>query len=151
MKNGITTQTREPLFAAQNRVHLPLGLVGFRDLNLADIIYAEDQAPFMWLKDAGGEDTAFLVIEPDGLIDNYDIEISQQDVDFLELSSPQDALILNICTLVSQDPLKITVNLVGPIVVNRQTRKGKQVVLANHAQYSARHLLFGDGATQEEN
>ena len=34
-----------------------------------------------------------------------------------------------------------TVNLIGPILVNRRTRIGRQLVIANHSRYSARHLL----------
>jgi flagellar assembly factor FliW len=44
-------------------------------------------------------------------------------------------------TLRQQSPLDATVNLIGPVLVNRRTRIGRQLVIANYSQYSARHLL----------
>ena len=38
-------------------------------------------------------------------------------------------------------PPTATVNLVGPVIINRRTGLAKQVVLANHTRYSARHPL----------
>jgi flagellar assembly factor FliW len=33
------------------------------------------------------------------------------------------------------------VNLLGPIVVNRRTRVGRQLVIANYSRFSAHHPL----------
>jgi flagellar assembly factor FliW len=44
-------------------------------------------------------------------------------------------------TLQRQNPLEATVNLVGPIVVNRRTREGRQFVISNYSRYSAHHPL----------
>ena len=43
-------------------------------------------------------------------------------------------------------PLEATVNLVGPVIINRRTGIGKQVVLANHGRFSAHHPLLGNTA-----
>ena len=52
--------------------------------------------------------------------------------------------IYNIVTIHSLQPQHVTVNLVGPIVVNRHTLIGKQVILANFDQYSAQHVLIDE-------
>ena len=57
----------------------------------------------------------------------------------VKLESPDDALLLNIVTL--RRGARATVNLKGPIVINRFSLTGKQVVLANAADYSVQHPL----------
>jgi flagellar assembly factor FliW len=50
-------------------------------------------------------------------------------------------MVLNIVTLRPEAPTQATVNLIGPIVVNRRTRIGRQLVIANYSKYSARQVL----------
>ena len=82
---------------------------------------------------------AFLVIEPFLVVPDYQPDIPQPDVEFLGLSSPDEASLLNIVTLHGAN--RATVNLKGPVVVNRNTGIGKQVVIANAAEYSVQHPL----------
>jgi flagellar assembly factor FliW len=49
--------------------------------------------------------------------------------------------VLNIVTVSRSLPPTATVNLVGPVIINRRLGIAKQVVLANHSRYSARHPL----------
>ena len=48
-------------------------------------------------------------------------------------------MLLSIVTIAENQPP--TVNLKGPIVLNRHTRTGKQVIIANAAAYSVQHPL----------
>ena len=57
---------------------------------------------------------------------------------YLDLKKPEDALIYNIVTLRGE---QATINLKGPIVINRFTLRGKQVVLQNASRWSVRHPL----------
>ena len=52
---------------------------------------------------------------------------------------PTDAILFNIVTLRGSDPA--TINLKGPIVINRHTMIGKQVIPNNAAAYSLHHPL----------
>ena len=82
-----------------------------------------------------------MVIEPGGIIPGYELEIFDNDAEALDITDPAETMILNIVTVQRQNPLHATVNLVGPIIVNRRTRIGRQVVIANYSRYSARHAL----------
>ena len=122
-------------------ISLPEGLVGLPDLNEVELIYAQDQLPFLWLKDCKDEGLSFLVIEPCGLIPDYTVEINDTDIEFLDICSAEDLLLLNIVTLYPGKNPPATVNLVAPVAINRRTNKGKQVVLANYEQYSTHYVL----------
>ena len=52
-----------------------------------------------------------------------------------------DTMILNIVTLLPDQSGRISLNLVGPIIVNRNSLVGKQCIINNHEEYSARHIL----------
>ena len=66
-------------------------------------------------------------------------DIPAADADFLQLEEPSDALLFSICTL---RPNELpTVNLKGPIVINRHTLVAKQCIPDNAAQFSLRHPL----------
>jgi flagellar assembly factor FliW len=70
---------------------------------------------------------------------DYQPDLPQADVDFLGIEDPDDVSLLNIVTLHPSGTA--TVNLKGPIIVNRHTLIGKQVVLANASEYSVEHPL----------
>jgi flagellar assembly factor FliW len=82
---------------------------------------------------------AFVVIDPFIALADYQPDIPQVDVDFLKLKSADDALLLSVVTI--HNDQRATVNLKGPIVVNRHTHVGKQVIIANAAAYSVTHPL----------
>jgi flagellar assembly factor FliW len=57
-------------------------------------------------------------------------------------------MILNIVTLRQQQPIEASVNLVGPLIVNRRTRIGRQLVISNYSRYSAHHQLVDNSPAQ---
>ncbi len=130
---------------APQLIRIPGGLVGFPEHQGFELFYSEDQLPFRWLRLAGPEPVDFVVIEPAGLVPDYELELFDEDAAFLEINDTADALVLNIVTVSRALPPTATVNLVGPVVINRRTGIAKQVVLANHTRYSARHPLVTAG------
>lgn len=132
-----------------NAFTLPQGLIGFRDYTRAELLYQPDHLPFLWMKLHGPRDAIhFIVIEPAGLIPGYELELFDEDAASLDLSDPAEAMVLNIVTLRQQNPTDATVNLVGPIVVNRRTRTARQLVISNYSKFSAHHPLVENTAAQ---
>jgi flagellar assembly factor FliW len=120
------------------QVQLPLGLLGFEQIKTYSLITKPDQEPFLWLSVPEGEDLAFLVVPPSFILPDYAPDLSDEDVDFLEIRNPNDATVLNIVTL--RPDGSATVNLKGPIVINRHTMIGKQVVLSQ-SSYAIQHPI----------
>lgn len=123
-------------------IDLPLGLVGFPGITQLSLEARPDEAPFMRLRDTQGLNLEFLAIKPYGIIPDYIVEISEEDQAFLEIEDAGSVMILNIVTVHHNISKKVTVNLVGPIVVNAKTNKAKQVVIDNYQDYSAWYVLF---------
>jgi flagellar assembly factor FliW len=125
-----------------NAFALPLGLIGFAGYTRAELLHLPDNRPFLWLKLSGPLGTVtFVVIEPGGIIPGYEPDIFDNDAEVLGISDPAEAMILNVVTVKSPTPHQATVNLAGPILVNRRTGIGRQVVIANYSRYSARQVL----------
>ncbi|MDB6038051.1 MAG: flagellar assembly protein FliW [Verrucomicrobiales bacterium] len=139
MNSELQIEEKTPESTGQLALHLPLGLLGFERIKRYLLIPAPEAAPFYWLQMAGEPSLAFLVVPPEGLIPNYFPEISSDDVAFLKLNDSAEAGILNIVIL--NPGGRATVNLKGPIVFNRKTLKGKQVILSNANDFGLKHPL----------
>src|SRR5262245_42611684 len=125
-----------------NELLLPHGLIGFGAYKRAELLYLPDHLPFLWMKLRGAtDDLHFIVIEPGGIVPGYQPALFDEDAEALDLRTPAEAMILNIVTLQRQNPVEAIVNLIGPIVVNRRTRLGRQLVISNYSRYSAHHPL----------
>lgn len=122
-------------------IELPHGIVGFPQHTRGEVLHIEEQLPFQWLRLQGPTPLNFVVIDPTGLLPDYTPELFDEDAASLGIESAEDALLLNIVTVGRTQPASATVNLVGPIVINRHTRQARQVVISNHSRYSARHSL----------
>lgn len=83
------------------------------------------------------EDVALYVCDPFTIVPDYEFEVGDADAAALELRDPGDALVLVVLT-VRTDPAIVTANLLGPLVINNRTGRGRQLVLAA-SDYSARH------------
>jgi flagellar assembly factor FliW len=126
---------------SRNSLSLPQGLFGFSDLREMELVFDQEELPFMWLREDKKDGLAFIVLEPGGIIPDYSVEITDSDVGVLGVSGPEDTMILNIVTLSPDQPGIISLNLVGPIIVNRLSLVAKQCIINNHEEYSARHVL----------
>ena len=133
-------ETEPAVAVAASNVRLPMGLLGFEKMKDYLLIANPAEEPFGWLQVKGDTSLAFVVLNPFLIVPDYHPDIPQADVDFLGLSDPDEAMLLNIVTV--HQPGRATMNLKGPIVINRNTGIGKQVVIANAADYSVQHPLL---------
>ena len=120
-------------------VRLPFGLLGFERAKNFQLISDPEDSPFQWFKMTDTPNQGFLVLEPHHFIQDYSIQIPSEDVEVLKLDDPKDALILNIITV--RPNHASTANLKGPILINRNTLVGKQIIPLNAAQLSVNHPL----------
>lgn len=126
---------------------LPAGLIGFPEARRLELIFNPEELPLMWLRSTENRALNFIIVEPQGLIPDYTIELGEEDATLLGITRPEDVQLFNIVNFRPEAPEATTVNLIGPIVVNRHTLVGRQVVIANFASYSARHPLLAPVTT----
>ncbi|HAV63757.1 MAG TPA: flagellar assembly protein FliW [Verrucomicrobiales bacterium] len=139
MKTAELNELTPLTIKTENVIHLPGGLLGFERIKKYILLSTPEEAPFLWLQMLDDPNLAFLVVSPCAVAADYQPEISDEDTDYLGLQSPKDALVFNIVTLHPDG--HATVNLKGPIVLNRFTLIGKQLVPKNVADYSLSYPL----------
>ena len=125
--------------AKESVIRFRTGLLGFEQVKNYLLLADPGEAPFAWLQMTEQPRLSFLVVPPTYVAESYQPDLADEDVEALELHGPDDALVLNIVTLHNDG--KATVNLKGPIVINRHTLAAKQVVPRNVADFSLQHPL----------
>jgi flagellar assembly factor FliW len=133
------TETEPVLVDNRQLVRLPMGLLGFEQIKEYILLCNPDEAPFCWLRVEDNPALAFVVIDPFLVLPEYAPDIPKPDVEFLKLKTPADAMLLGIVTI--HDAGRATMNLKGPLVINRHTLVGRQVIIANANAYAIAHPL----------
>ena len=130
-----------------NKFFMPDGLIGLSDFIIFELIVDPESLPFVVLRSVDGDGLQIPAVEPVGLVADYVLDLSDEDSEALGLvGTNKTPLILNVATIKSFEPQKVTLNLAAPILINRQTRVGRQVVLANYQKYSTTHVLIDETA-----
>jgi len=139
MKAEDTTQTKTVTVRPENIIHIPSGLFGFESIKEYVLLSTPEEEPFDWLQVVGDKALAFLVVSPFEVLQGYQPNIATDDIESLGIENSEDALIYTIVTLRPGD--RNTVNLKGPIVINRHTLIGKQIVIVNASEYPVQYPL----------
>ena len=116
-------------------------LLGFPHSSTFVIIEVED-SPYLWLQSADEPEVAFLAMSPFVFFPSYDLELSDDAQEALDIEDASQVQILTLLTIhrAGEQPETITANLLGPIVVNTDTGYARQVVL-DQGQYTTREPL----------
>lgn len=126
---------------------MPDGLIGLSDFKNFELIVDPESLPFVILRSINGDEIQIPAVEPVGFVSDYVLDIGDEDAEQLGLKGRKATpLILNVATIKSFDPQKVTINLAAPILINRKTRIGRQVVLVNYQKYSTTHVLIDETA-----
>lgn len=123
-------------------------ILGYENIRKYILIDHMPDSPFKWLQAVEDCNIAFPVTIPGFFGLDYQFIIPEEEAKRLELTNPEDLLILNIVCIPTGDPQSATINLVGPIVINSSNKKGMQLVLVS-TNYSVRHKLFPGTAKEE--
>ena len=107
------------------------GLPGFPDAHRFILVrWGEEDSPFSLMHSVEHDGLEFVVVPPMVFFPDYAPEVDDSTVARLELQTADDALLLTVVTL-GEKPTDATANLMGPIVVNRHSRRAAQAVLAS--------------------
>jgi flagellar assembly factor FliW len=122
----------------RQKVSFPFGLFGFESIKEYILIDAERQ-PFYWLQSLEAEHIAFIIINPFLFRPDYELDIDDDLVRDIGISTPDKALIFSIVTISPSGSM--TANLQGPLIINRDTRIGKQGILTD-PRWKTKHNIL---------
>lgn len=114
------------------------GIPGFLTLHKYALMH--DDSCFSFLQSLDNKDVCFIVIPPAVVMENYDILISEDTVNKLEIEKPEDVAVYAIINI--QEEMKdITANLKAPIIINANNRIGRQEIL-DDIKYDVRYKII---------
>jgi len=125
----------------RQKIIFPQGLFGFENLTDYLLLDAERQ-PFYWLQSIDMEQVAFVLLSPFLFRPDYELNISNEELAEIGINAPEKALVFSIVTI-PPDGSPITANLQGPLVINRDTRTGKQAVLSD-TRWKTKHDIMAE-------
>lgn len=106
-------------------LHFAAGLPGFPACRVFEVVaLPEELQPFALLRSMDSPGVEFVVVPPGCLFSDYDIEVDEDASSRLGLGTAADGVVLVIVALGAT----VTVNLLGPLVVHRDTGSAAQVV-----------------------
>lgn len=117
------------------------GLLGFEKLKEFLLLSPEEIKPFKCLQSVEDPEIAFTVLDPHYLMPEYRAEVTGEEVVDLEAKNVGELREFVIVTIPPGKPKKMTANLQAPIVVNFESGKLKQLVLAT-GEYPTRHSVL---------
>jgi len=126
-------------------IKMPEGILGFAEQGF--ILLSSGSGPFCWLQAVDNPDLAFVVVDPQTAVPDFEVKLTADEYSHLGLFEKGETVILTVVTMGS-NPLDITINLLGPIVINPETMTAIQVVLEG-SRYSTRHPYFDDSLTRK--
>ncbi|MBQ7613175.1 MAG: flagellar assembly protein FliW [Spirochaetaceae bacterium] len=122
-------------------ITMPEGFYGFENFTQFALLDSE-QPPFFWMQSMEDKTLAFIVIDPFLFRPDYELDIDDNTLSKIEASSPENILVFALVTI-PQDGSPITANLQGPLVINKQNKKGLQVVVAGE-QWKTKHDIIAE-------
>lgn len=122
-------------------INIPSGIIGFPDCRRYVLLEHKQGSPFIWLQSVENGSLAFVLIDPLLFKPDYEIEINPEDIGDLELTDAPDGVqTLVVVNITSREPIELSANLLGPIIINVKKKVAKQIILANN-RYSVRHPI----------
>ena len=126
-------------------IRLPDGLLGLPTLHRWLILEMGEDVPMQWFQSLDRADFGFPVTEPYFFHDDYAVEVPDSVRQRLEANAKKEFTTM-IITTIHPGGEKVTGNLVAPLVLDKETRRGAQLVL-DADTYSLRqdinYLKFG--------
>ncbi len=119
-------------------IEFPQGLFGFEALRRFALLDAHRQ-PFYWLQSLDRTKVAFVLLNPLLFRPDYTLDVPSEELATLEASDSEDLLVFCIVTI-PVDQEHMTANLQGPVVINRKTREGRQLI-SNNPKWQVRHNI----------
>jgi flagellar assembly factor FliW len=115
-----------PALSCRDSYYLPEGIVGFEQIKGLRVRCVPSAQPFFFLEAVGAEPLCFPAIDPFLVYPAYEPALSANDLAYLQLEDPREALFICLVNW-GNGPCSATVNLRGPLALNREQRQARQV------------------------
>ena len=110
---------------SDDTLHFPAGLLGLEDCRDWAVLTDPTCTAVAWLQSIDRPEVALAVVSPRRFVSDYQMRVARRELEPLALDSPEAAGVL---AIVGKTDRAMTLNLKAPLVINLQTRTGRQVM-----------------------
>ena len=123
-------------------VHMEKGIIGFPDLKKFTLMYDEGESAstIKWLQSIDEPGFALPVLDPLIVCPDYKPIIDKNGITEIGDFDEQEMLVL-VTVTVPHDLTKMTVNLMGPIIINTKDMKASQSIVDNE-EYPVKFPIY---------
>lgn len=115
----------------KNIINFDKGLPGFTDYKQFVILQEAEQNIFMWLQSIDNTNLALAILDVFCILPEYNPDFDDLELKNLEIFSEEEFSVYVVIN-VSQNIEESTINLKAPIVINKNNKKGEQLILNNN-------------------
>jgi flagellar assembly factor FliW len=130
-------------------VVLTKGLIGFESLHDFIIVNRENSRPFVWLQSVENSAIAFPIVDPLFFKPDYKVQLQSSELSEIGVTDAEKARIFVIATIPHGVPENSSINLLGPIVVNVESRIAIQIALTD-SDYPTKYYLIRQDEKEEQ-
>lgn len=146
-----TTRFGEIEYPAEVVLTFPEGVLGFPGEKRYILLeHTSEGSPFKWLQSLDNPDLAFIVVEPFTVDPRYVFEIDVDTERLIGTADPTSCAAMSIVNVPRDNPIRMTANLKAPLVVNVESRVGRQIVLGTQSYAISTPVFAGGSPTSDE-
>ncbi len=124
-------------------INFPHGLIGFEKYRDYIILEMDSFKPFAWLQSVDKPALGFPIVDPALVKQDYEVKIDASELKEIGITDTTQARIFVIVTVPRGKPQEMSVNLLGPIIVNADQRRAMQVALFD-SDYPTKYYLVDE-------
>jgi flagellar assembly factor FliW len=128
------------VYSKDDIITFAAGIPGFEKNKEFVLVQIPDFLPFEWLVCIDGTPLRFAIINPLLFSPDYEPDIQKEHLAELQIEKAEDILLYTIVTI-KENPADSTANLVGPVLINKSRRIGKQFILDSD-RYSTQEKIL---------
>lgn len=128
-------------------ITFPRGILGFAKNKKYILFPHSEGSAFYWLQSVEDGDLAFVVMNPQIVKSDYTVDVDDSVLGELNVKQEEDLEVVCIVTIPRNDPKHMTINLLGPIIINAQSRNAVQII-CDKQSYSHRHPVVAQQQAQ---
>ena len=121
----------------------PKGILGFSQNKRYVLFPHAETSPFYWLQSVEDGGVAFVVMSPRLVKQDYAVNVEDSLLRELEAGEMSELEVMCIVNIPHDQPDRMTINLLGPIVINVNKRCAVQIICPEES-YSHRPPVIAD-------
>ncbi len=123
-------------------VTLERGVIGYDDYKKYTILYdsEKEESNIAWFQSVDDSAFALPIINPTLIKEDYNPQVEEELLKDLGELTDENLVVFLVMT-VPEDLKQMSVNLMAPIIINADTRKGAQVIVEN-PEYEIKYKIY---------